>query len=115
MASITTRSTIVRAFLEFVVDELGDGNGVCKMGDPITPHTGSGSTLPKQLGAEGQTADGVNYCVNRATKLSRTFTAQVLTLNRYRGSATEQKVSEEHVHVIEGGQAIVGAVSGDKR
>ena len=57
MASVTTRSTIVRAFVEFIFDELGDGNGVCKMGDPITPHTGSGSTLPNHLGVEGQTAD----------------------------------------------------------
>jgi hypothetical protein len=32
------------------------------------------------------------------------------SLNRYRGKATEQKVTVEHVHVHDGGQAIVGAI-----
>ncbi len=50
--------------------------------------------------------------VNRATKLLRTFTAQVETLNRYRGKTTEQHVTVEHVNVHQGGQAIVGAVTG---
>ena len=64
---------------------------------------------------EGQTVDGANHCVNRATKLLRTFTAQMQALNKYRGKGTEQKVIVEHVHINEGAQAIVGAVSGGKR
>ena len=43
------------------------------------------------------------------TKLQRTFTAQLEALQRYRGEAPQQ-VRVEHVHVHEGGQAIVGAV-----
>jgi len=44
------------------------------------------------------------------TKLSRTFTAQIEALRRYR-TGGEQKVTVEHVTVNEGGQAIVGNVS----
>ena len=44
-------------------------------------------------------------------KLARTFTLQVEALKRLR-SGGEQKVRVEHVHVHEGGQAIVGNVEG---
>ena len=43
-------------------------------------------------------------------KLTRTFAAQVEALKRYR-SGGEQKMTVQHVHVGEGGQAIVGNVS----
>src|SRR5271157_890391 len=43
-------------------------------------------------------------------KLARTFAAQVDALKRYR-SGGEQKMTVQHVHVAEGGQAIVGNVS----
>jgi hypothetical protein len=43
-------------------------------------------------------------------KLMRTFAAQVSTLKAYR-SKGEQKMTVQHVHVAEGGQAIVGNVS----
>jgi hypothetical protein len=46
-------------------------------------------------------------------KLTRTFTAQMEALKRYR-SKGDQKVTVEHVHVHEGGQAIVGNVSRGK-
>ncbi|MDD3493136.1 MAG: hypothetical protein PHZ19_06555 [Candidatus Thermoplasmatota archaeon] len=48
--------------------------------------------------------------LNQANKLMRTFTAQVEALKKYR-SKGEQKVTVEHVHVNEGGQAIVGTVN----
>jgi hypothetical protein len=44
-------------------------------------------------------------------KLTRTFTAQVEALKRYR-TGGEQKMTVEHVTVNDGGQAIVGNVSG---
>lgn len=43
-------------------------------------------------------------------KLARTFAAQVETLKRYR-TGGEQKVLVQHVHVSEGGQAVIGDVS----
>lgn len=46
---------------------------------------------------------------NLAVKLQRTFTAQIEALGRMRGDAS-QSVRVEHVHVHEGGQAIVGNV-----
>ena len=42
-------------------------------------------------------------------KLARTFAAQVEALKNYR-SKGEQKMTVQHVHVAEGGQAIVGNV-----
>ncbi|MBO6806752.1 hypothetical protein [Thalassospira sp.] len=47
-------------------------------------------------------------------KLTRTFTAQVEALKRYR-TGGEQKMTVEHVTVNDGGQAIVGNVSGGGR
>lgn len=44
------------------------------------------------------------------TKLTRTFTAQMDALKRYR-TGGQQKMIVEHVHVHEGGQAIVGNVN----
>ncbi len=43
-------------------------------------------------------------------KLARTFAAQTEALKRYR-SGGEQKMTVQHVHVAEGGQAIVGNVT----
>lgn len=59
--------------------------------------------------AERQTVEGVDRNINRATKLLRTFTAQIETLQKLRGKKP-QKVIVEHVHVHKGGQAIVGNV-----
>ena len=47
---------------------------------------------------------------NQANKLMRTFTTQMEALNRYRGKG-QQKMTVEHVHVHDGGQAIVGQVA----
>jgi hypothetical protein len=47
---------------------------------------------------------------NVFNKLARTFAAQVEALKRYR-SGGEQKMTVQHVHVAEGGQAIVGNVN----
>ena len=47
--------------------------------------------------------------LNQASKLSRTHASLLEALNRHRGKG-QQKVTVEHVHVHEGGQAIVGNV-----
>lgn len=56
-----------------------------------------------------QTFEGRRENLNQANKLSRTFTALLDALNKHRGKG-QQKVTVEHVHVHQGGQAIVGAV-----
>jgi hypothetical protein len=57
-----------------------------------------------------QPSDFRNLNLNQATKLTRTFTTQMEALNRHRGKG-QQKMTVEHVHVYEGGQAIVGSVT----
>ena len=58
----------------------------------------------------GQPDFGVDVYINRSTKLMRTFAAQSEALSRHRAKG-EQKMTVEHVHVHNGGQAIVGQVS----
>jgi len=57
----------------------------------------------------GQTFEGTDAAVNRATKLLRTFTALLEALNKYRGKG-HQKITVKHVTVEKGAQAIVGDV-----
>ncbi len=56
-----------------------------------------------------QTFEGRELNLKHATKLLRTYTAQVEALTKYRNKA-KQTVIVKHVHVHEGGQAIVGLV-----
>jgi hypothetical protein len=58
-----------------------------------------------------QTFDGRRENWSPANKLSRTHATLLEALNRHRGKG-QQKVTVEHVHVHEGGQAIVGNVGG---
>ena len=58
----------------------------------------------------GQTFEGREMNLRHAAKLSRAFAGQVEALNRHRGKG-QQKVTVEHVHVHQGGQAIVGNVT----
>ncbi|HXM22204.1 MAG TPA: hypothetical protein VN948_13180 [Terriglobales bacterium] len=58
-----------------------------------------------------QTFEGCDANVLRATRLMRVFSEQLEALQKLRGKAGQQKVTVEHVHVHDGGQAIVGAVT----
>jgi hypothetical protein len=69
-------------------------------------------TMSKLLLNAG-TINQQNSAVNAMTKLNRTYVAQMEALNRHRGKG-QQKVTVEHVHVHDGGQAIVGAVEGGR-
>ena len=57
-----------------------------------------------------QTSEGRQAGVNQATKLLRTYTSQMEALKKYR-TGGQQKVTVKHVHVNEGGKAIVGTVN----
>ncbi len=57
-----------------------------------------------------QPFDGKIANLSQANKLARTFACLVEALKRYR-TGGEQKVTVKHVHVHQGGQAIVGNVS----
>lgn len=59
--------------------------------------------------ANSNTAKSVEAYTNLATKMLRTYTTQLEALAKLRRGGS-QKVTVEHVHVYEGGQAIVGNV-----
>ncbi len=63
------------------------------------------ATLP------GQTSDGIDANVLRATRLMRLFNEQVETMAKLKGKGGQQRVVVEHVTVAAGGQAIVGSVT----
>jgi DNA-binding winged helix-turn-helix (wHTH) protein len=65
----------------------------------------------KRATAEGQTLDGCDANVFRATRLMRIFNEQLAAMQKLKGKAGQQKVTVEHVHVHKGGQAIVGTVA----
>lgn len=57
-----------------------------------------------------QSLEQAEWRMRSATRLMRLYTEQVEAMVKLRGKSTEQKVIVEHVHVYQGGQAIVGAV-----
>jgi hypothetical protein len=61
---------------------------------------------------ESQTMEGADANVLRAVRLLRLFNEQLQALASLRGKTGQQKVTVEHVHVHEGGQAIVGNLTG---
>lgn len=54
--------------------------------------------------------EDVDRNVNMATKLMRVFNQQLDALQKLRGKG-QQKMTVEHVHVYEGGQAVVGDIN----
>lgn len=60
---------------------------------------------------DDQTFEGRDANVLRATRLMRLHLDQIEAMQKLKGRAGQQKVTVEHVHVYQGGQAIVGAVS----
>lgn len=59
-----------------------------------------------------QTIEGRSMNLGQANKLTRSYSILMEALNKHRGKG-QQKVTVEHVHVHEGGQAIVGSVEGN--
>lgn len=67
----------------------------------------------RRAGISNQSFDARNMNLKHAGQLMRTYTQQMEALNRHRGKG-QQKMTVEHVHVHEGGQAIVGTVNQGK-
>ena len=61
--------------------------------------------------ADGQTVEGSDVNVLRATRLMRLFIEQLGAMAKLKGKTGQQKVVVEHVHVHSGGQAVVGTVA----
>jgi hypothetical protein len=75
----------------------------------IGVHNMAIDTLRRAM-TSGQTFAGKRANVNQATKMLRTYMAQMEVLKRYR-TAGQQRTAVGHVQVNEGGQAIVGTVN----
>lgn len=60
---------------------------------------------------KGQSPESVERDGNLATKLLRTFIAQMEALDRHRGRGGEQKMNVEHVHIHDGAHGVVSPVS----
>ena len=58
-----------------------------------------------------QTFEGKDAGVHRAVRLMRLFNEQLEVMAKLKGKAGHQRVTVEHVHVHQGGQAIVGQVT----
>lgn len=58
-----------------------------------------------------QHVEAIDANVFRATRLMRVFTEELEAMQRLKGKACQQRVTVEHVHVHQGGQAIVGTVT----
>ena len=74
----------------------------------VATHTAALSALQRARTAKYR--EGLDAWGNLATKLLRTYTAQLETLAKYRRRGS-QTVRVEHVNVAPGGQAIVGPVT----
>ena len=75
----------------------------------IGVHNMAMNTLARAI-LKDQTFEGKQVNVNQATKMLRTYIAQMEAIKKYR-TGGQQKMIVEHVHVNEGGQAIVGTVN----
>ena len=64
----------------------------------------------KRAVIEDQYPEAIYRYAKLANQFCRTFTAQLDSLNKHRGKG-QQKVTVEHVHVNEGGQAVVGNIN----
>jgi hypothetical protein len=60
---------------------------------------------------EGQSLAGAESSALSATRLMRLHLDQIEAMQKLKGKTGHQKVVVEHVHVYQGGQAIVGAVN----
>lgn len=63
----------------------------------------------------GQFFKAANDYTDRAYKLMNIFLKQLEALQKYRGKTSQQKVIVEHVHIHEGGQAVVGNIENKPR
>jgi hypothetical protein len=75
-------------------------------------HTAAMAVLGRIGGAHG-TDRSVTATASAAVRLLRAYATQVEVLRRLR-SGGSQLVRVEHVHVNEGGQAVIGAVAVDR-
>lgn len=105
---LDTRSLIaIRSLEEMEPRNLTEATLAAQM---IATHE-AGLFFMRRATVEGQTFEGADANVLRATRLLRLHLEQLEAMQKLKGKAGQQKVTVEHVHVHQGGQAIVGALS----
>lgn len=86
-------------------DEL-EGTLACQM---VAVHSAAIEMFRRAM-VEGQSSEGISENINRAVKLTRTYTMQMEALTKYRNRGGQQ-ITVQHVQVNNGGQAVVGNVN----
>ena len=100
---------IARAIEHFNSLVPGDGAEAMLAAQMVATHFAALECL-RRAAIPNQYATARNEELKQASKLMALYTRQLDTLNKHRGKG-QQKVTVEHVHVAEGGQAIVGQVN----
>ncbi len=102
--------TLFKAF--GAIDEMRPRNGTeAMLAAQMIAANDAALMFLKRATLEAQTMYGIDANVLRATRLMRVFGEQLDAMQKLKGKAGRQRVTVEHVHVHEGGQAIVGAVT----
>ena len=105
-----TNDHLIKAFA--AIGEMGPQNATeAMLATQMIAANDAALMFLKRATLENQTFEGTDANVLRATRLMRVFSEQLEAMQRLRGKAGQQRVTVEHVHVHEGGQAIVGAVT----
>jgi hypothetical protein len=63
-----------------------------------------------KLGAAQTRLEAIEVCARQAARFMRVFNEQLEAMQKLKGKTGQQKVTVEHIHVNQGGQAIVGAL-----
>lgn len=100
-------SNVLSAMLELAPKDPVEGRLAVQM---ICTHKAAMDLLRKGIRGE-QSIELADFYLKHSERLMRLFNLQIDSLSRYRGKGpTEQKMTVEHVHVHEGGQAVLGNV-----
>lgn len=104
----TTDSRLIKAI--GTLGEVGPQNGTEAMlsAQMIAAH--EAAIHFTKLGAAQTRLEGIEVCARQAARFMRVFNEQLEAMQKLKGKTGQQKVTVEHVHVNEGGQAIVGAL-----
>lgn len=96
---------ILSALVGLVAQDEAEGMLVAQM---IACHNAAMECFRRAMLPE-QTFEGRKQALNFGNKLARTYALHLEALDKHRGKG-QQRVTVEHVHVHQGGQAIVGEV-----
>ncbi len=108
MSPATELSVVLEPMIEVAPKDALEGRLLAQM---LCAHKIAMDCLAKGMDAE-RSIEVREFYLRHAERLMRLFGHQMDSLTRYRGKTpSEQRVTVEHVHVYDGGQAVVGNVA----